>query len=95
MASKHIIRNSGKQVIEVTVRLVHADSHNFHFSVNELIANDKRKVLHRFRIYPLPNVIYRFAYEFGTLLDEKKTWRQEGVKSGAILLFGTEQQVGA
>jgi hypothetical protein len=84
-----------QQVIKVTVKLVEAGSHNFHFDLDHLIAKDKEKVLLRFRIHPPHVVVHRFAYEVGRILDENKTWRQEGVKSGATLLFGTEEQVGA
>jgi hypothetical protein len=93
--SEPMIQPNRQEVIRVTVKLMDAGSHDFHFSVDQLIANDKEKVLRRFRIHPPSNVIHRFAYEIGRPLDEKKTWRQAGVKNGAILLFGTERQVGA
>lgn len=83
-----------EQVIKVTVKLIDGDSDEFHFNVDHLIGSDKEKVLNKFHIKPAPNVIYHFAYEVGKLLDDNKTWRQEGVRNGATLLFGTEQQVG-
>jgi hypothetical protein len=90
-----MIRPSRQEVISVTVKLIDAGSHDFHFSVDQLIGNDKEKVLRRFRIHPPYKVIHHFAHEVGRPLDERKTWRQEGVKNGAVLLFGTERQVGA
>jgi hypothetical protein len=90
-----MIQPNRQNVIRITVRLMDAGCHDFHFSVDQLIGNDKEKVLRRFRIHPTSKVIHHFAYEVGRLLDENKTWRQEGVKSGATLLFGTEEQVGA
>jgi len=83
-----------EQVIVVTVKVVDGDEDKFHFNVDHLISKDKERVLHRFQIKPAPGVIYHFAYEPYKLLDENKTWQQEGVKSDTTLLFGTEQQVG-
>jgi hypothetical protein len=88
-------KDSGKeQVITVTVKVVDGDEGVFHFNADQLVAKGKEQVLHHFHIEPAPGVIYHFAFEVGKILDDNKTWRQQGVKSGAVLLFGTEQQVG-
>lgn len=90
-----MVHDSGKeQVIEVMVKVIDGDEGNFHFNVDQLIAKGKKEVEERFHIKPAPGVIYHFAYEPGRILDDNKTWRQEGVKNGTTLLFGTEQQVG-
>jgi len=83
-----------EHVIVVTVKVIDGDQDDFHFNLDHLIGKSKEQVLHRFQIKPPPGVIYHFAYEPGRILDENKTWRQEGVKDHSTLLFGTEQQVG-
>jgi len=89
-------KGSGKeQVITVTVKLVDGDQDVFHFNADQLVAKGRERVLNHFHIEPAPGVVYHFAFEVGKLLDENKTWRQQGVKDGAVLLFGTEQQVGS
>jgi hypothetical protein len=90
-----MVQGSGKeQVIKVTVKVIDGDKDDFHFNVDQLVAQGKERVQNRFQIKPAPGVIYHFAYEPGRILDENKTWKQEGVIEGATLLFGTEQQVG-
>jgi hypothetical protein len=83
-----------EQVIVVTVKVIDGDEDDFHFNVDHLIGKSKEQVMHRFQIKPPTGVIYHFAYEPGKILDENKTWRQEGVADHSTLLFGTEQQVG-
>jgi hypothetical protein len=83
-----------EQVISVTVRVIDGDEAPFHFNADQLVAKGRERVLNYFHIEPAPGVVYHFAFEVGKLLDDNKTWREQGVKDGAILLFGTEQQVG-
>jgi hypothetical protein len=82
------------QVITITVKVVDGDEAEFHFNVDQLVAKGRERVLNHFHIKPTPGVVYHFAYEYGKLLDENKTWSELGVPDGAELLFGTEQQVG-
>lgn len=86
--------SSQEKVITVTVQVIDGDEGIFHFNVDQLIAKGRERVLNHFHIEPAPGVVYHFAFDVGKVLDENKTWQQEGVKDGTKLLFGTEQQVG-
>lgn len=83
-----------EQVIKVTVKLVEGDEATFEFNADQLVGKEKERVLHHFHIEPPSGVKYYFALQGGKLLDDNKTWRLQGIKDGATVLFGTEQQVG-
>ena len=95
MSATEVQAAGTEEVIAVTVQVVDGDSDVFHFNVDQLVDKGRERVLHHFHIEPSPGVVYHFAFEFGKVLDENKTWREQGVKDGMTLLFGTEQQVGS
>lgn len=86
--------DTSKEVIAITIQVVDGDEDLFHFNDDQLVGSAKQRVLNRFHIVPPPGVIYYFAFAKGKLLDDNKSWEQNGVKSGMTILFGTEQQVG-
>jgi hypothetical protein len=80
-------------VVVITIRTVEGETWTDKFNIHEPIKSILQKALAHFGIQPAPGVIYHFLYE-GRLLDDSKTLEQEGVKTGATLLLGTEAQVG-
>ena len=86
--------DTSKEVITIEVQLVDGDEEKFHFNADQLVGKAKPRVLHRFHIVPPSGVVYYFAFAKGQLIDDNKTWAQQGVKTGMTILFGTEQQVG-
>jgi len=84
---------SNKNKIKITIRTVDGETWTDEFSIHETVKSLLQKSLAHFRIQPAPGVVYHFLYE-GRLLDETKTLEQEGLKTGSVLLLGTEAQVG-
>lgn len=79
--------------ITIIIRLVEGDQDEFHVSLHEPIHSLAKRALAHFHLQPTGGVEYKFLLD-GRLLDPNKTLEEEGVTEGAILLFGTEQQVG-
>jgi len=80
-------------LITITIRTVDGETWTQDFNPNETVKSVIQRALAHFNLQPAPGVIYHLLFE-GRLLVDTKTLEQEGVKSGAVLLLGTEAQVG-
>jgi len=79
--------------VTVTIRTVDGETWTEAFNLNESVKSVIQRALAHFNLQPAPGVIYHLLFE-GRLLVDTKTLEQEGVKSGSVLLLGTEAQVG-
>ena len=80
-------------LLSITIRTVDGETWTNEFNKNETVKSVVQRALAHFKLQPPPGVTYHLLFE-GRLLIDTQTLEQEGVANGAVLLLGTEPQVG-